>query len=359
MHISHRVDVTSVLSSAQDNVIELQFKNAPAFAKKEKDRIGYKGNGTDVHFGSSSSEKYILPPPITYSISYCKSLPSLTRFIFSHPPTPIQKNRRIKKEDPGRMHANEGETGGAERLFVRKAQYHWGWDWGPAINTSGPWRPIYLETFRSRISEFLVRQNVSPDLSSATISITGSLDAPSKAAIVIVVEDPDGKKVLVKNAEQVEIEVDKQGQFKGSITLDRDLRLWYPFTYGSSPLYTVTAYLAGQDSVSRKLGLRRLRLLQHELKNAPGTSFTFEVNNVPIFAGGSCWIPGDFMLPRFTREKYEEWLLLAKSGNQCMVNYFTLPLRFRFLTLIPARPRNLLLIERADPCLGRGHRRVR
>jgi beta-mannosidase len=217
------------------------------------------------------------------------------------------------------MHAKRGEIGGAERLFVRKAQYHWGWDWGPAINTSGPWRPVYLETFSSRISEFLVRQNVSPDLSSVTISITGSLDAPSKAAIVIVVEDPDGKKVLVKNAEQVEIEVDKQGQFNGEITLDRDLKLWYPFTYGSSPLYTVTAYLAGQDSVSRKLGLRRLRLLQHELKNAPGTSFTFEVNNVAIFAGGSCWIPGDFMLPRFTREKYEEWLLLAKSGNQCMV----------------------------------------
>ena len=217
------------------------------------------------------------------------------------------------------MDANGGEPGGAERLFVRKAQYHWGWDWGPAINTSGPWRPIYLETFSARISEFLVRQNVSADLSSVTISITGSLDAPSKAAIVIVVEDPDGKKGLVKNAEQVEIEVDKQGRFKGEITLDRDLKLWYPFTYGSSPLYTVTAYLAGQDSVSRKLGLRRLRLLQHELKNAPGTSFTFEVNNVAIFAGGSCWIPGDFMLPRFTREKYEEWLLLAKSGNQCMV----------------------------------------
>jgi beta-mannosidase len=157
---------------------------------------------------------------------------------------------------------------------------------------------------------------------------------------VIVVEDPDGKKVLVKNAEQVEIEVDKQGRFKGEITLDRDLKLWYPFTYGSSPLYTVTAYLAGQDSVSRKLGLRRLRLLQHELKNAPGTSFTFEVNNVTIFAGGSCWIPGDFMLPRFTREKYEEWLLLARSGNQCMVNYFMLPPLFRFLALIPARLKN-------------------
>jgi beta-mannosidase len=174
---------------------------------------------------------------------------------------------------------------------------------------------------------------------------------------VIVVENPDGKKVLVKNAEQVEIEVDKQGRFRGEITLDRDLKLWYPFTYGSSPLYTVTAYLAGQDSVSKKLGLRRLRLLQHELKSAPGTSFTFEVNNVTCFTGGSCWIPGDFMLPRFTRDKYEEWLLLAKSGNQCMVFHLSSP-----LPLSRAHSRSskkLLLIERADPCLGRGDRRIR
>jgi beta-galactosidase/beta-glucuronidase len=66
MHISHRVDVTHLLS--KENVLELRFKNAPEYAKKEMKRIGYKGNGTDVHFG------------------------------------------------------------GPERLFVRKAQYHWGWE---------------------------------------------------------------------------------------------------------------------------------------------------------------------------------------------------------------------------------------
>ena len=71
MHISHRVDVTALLSAygEKESVLELRFKNAPEYAKKEMKRIGYKGNGTDVHFG------------------------------------------------------------GPERLFVRKAQYHWGWDW--------------------------------------------------------------------------------------------------------------------------------------------------------------------------------------------------------------------------------------
>lgn len=66
MHTEHRVDVTDILRASQgQNVLELQFSNAPEFARSEKSRIGYKGNETDVHFG------------------------------------------------------------GPERLFLRKAQYHW------------------------------------------------------------------------------------------------------------------------------------------------------------------------------------------------------------------------------------------
>lgn len=258
MHIAHRIDISSSLStSSSPNELELRFSNAPAYAKSEMKRIGYKGNGIDVHFG------------------------------------------------------------GPERLFVRKAQYHWGWDWGPAVNTSGPWKEIWLDVFKARISEFLVRQEVSADLKTATVSVTGSVDRGKEgAAVEIVIEDPEGSKVA-----QGDAVIDEKGNFKTKIVLQQDggLKLWYPFTYGEQPLYTITAKLSGLDEKSQKLGLRRLRLLQHELKNAPGTSFTFEINNKTIFAGGSCWIPGDFMLPRFTKERYEEWLLLAKAGNQVMI----------------------------------------
>jgi beta-mannosidase len=77
--------------------------------------------------------------------------------------------------------------------------------------------------------------------------------------------------------------------------------------------------LSGHDSKSQTLDLRRLRILQHPLKHAEGTSFLFEINNVRIFCGGANWIPGDFMLPRMTPKRYEDWLLLAKSGNQSMI----------------------------------------
>ena len=172
-----------------------------------------------------------------------------------------------------------------------------------------------METFEQRVDEFIVRQEVAADLRSAKVSIKGTVEGLKEGGnVTLDITDPDGKKIL-----EQEVSIDSQGAFLAALTLDKDLRLWYPFTYGSQPLYTVTASLPSQHSNSQKLGLRRLRLLQHPLKKEPGTSFLFEINNTPIFAGGSCWIPGDFMLPRMDRKRYEDWLLLAKSGNQAMI----------------------------------------
>ncbi|KAJ5805070.1 hypothetical protein N7474_010957 [Penicillium riverlandense] len=254
MHLAHRVDVTELLKRAGGkSSLELRFRNAPQISREERNQIGYKGNETDVHFG------------------------------------------------------------GPERLFLRKAQYHWGWDWGPAVNTSGPWKPIYLEIFETRIDELLIRQEVSADLKTAVLSVKGSVEHPSpNQEVNLELLDPAGSHI------QSHILKADCARFEASITINNP-QLWYPHTYGDQPLYIVTVRLPEQDSRSQSIGLRRLRLLQHSLQNAEGTSFLFEVNNIRIFAGGSCWIPGDFMLPRMTRQRYSDWLQLAKSGNQSMI----------------------------------------
>ena len=149
----------------------------------------------------------------------------------------------------------------------------------------------------------------------ASIHVSGKADGvlmDSKVLVELI--DPENRKLL-----EAELIVSAEDTFSTTLTLREDLKLWYPFTYGSSPLYTIRAILPAHDTKSQKLGLRRLKLLQHALKNEPGSSFVFEINNIRVFSGGSCWIPGDYMLPRFTRERYEEWLLLAKAGNQTMV----------------------------------------
>ena len=32
-------------------------------------------------------------------------------------------------------------------VFARKAGYHYGWDWGPRLVTSGIWKPVYIEAW--------------------------------------------------------------------------------------------------------------------------------------------------------------------------------------------------------------------
>lgn len=33
------------------------------------------------------------------------------------------------------------------KCFARKAGYHYGWDWGPRLVTSGIWKPVYIEAW--------------------------------------------------------------------------------------------------------------------------------------------------------------------------------------------------------------------
>jgi len=99
--------------------------------------------------------------------------------------------------------------------------------------------------------------------------------------------------------------------------------LWYPVRYGKQPLYAVKATLLnGSDDVdtcTKKIGLRRAELIQRPLKDQPGTSFFFQVNNIPVYCGGSDWIPADNFIPRISRERYYDWVKLVADGNQFMI----------------------------------------
>lgn len=99
--------------------------------------------------------------------------------------------------------------------------------------------------------------------------------------------------------------------------------LWYPVRYGKQPLYSITATLiesdSAIDSITKRIGLRRAELIQRELQDQPGTSFFFQINNIPIFCGGSNWIPADNFIPRISKERYRDWVKLVADGNQFMI----------------------------------------
>lgn len=114
-----------------------------------------------------------------------------------------------------------------------------------------------------------------------------------------------------------DVEVDSHGRFTVSFVITHP-ELWYPHTYGEQPLYSLSVKIPGHE-VFKTVGLRKLHLLQEPVDGENGTSFTFEINNIAIFCGGSNWIPGDMFLPRMNSSEYQKWLCMAKEGNQIMV----------------------------------------
>lgn len=93
--------------------------------------------------------------------------------------------REVKHEHP--EHQWVGFNGEMARLAVRKAQYHWGWDWGPVLMTAGPWRPVHLEVYHARISDVRVDYAVANDLSAVNGTISAQVKG-SAGTIAVTVE---------------------------------------------------------------------------------------------------------------------------------------------------------------------------
>ncbi|PSN75124.1 glycoside hydrolase [Corynespora cassiicola Philippines] len=195
---------------------------------------------------------------------------------------------------------------------VRKAQYHWGWDWGPILLTCGPWKPVILETYANRIEDVWVEYELSEDLKTAKGKIFLKLEGSGTAIVQINKDDKSIKKLELGEVSAT------QGAHSASFELDVDL--WWPRGYGPQSLYTVSATLIHGtvvDQSCKSIGFRKVELIQEP--DDFGTSFYFRINNIDIFAGGSCWIPTDSFLSQVTPEAYRAWIQLAADGNQAMV----------------------------------------
>ena len=164
------------------------------------------------------------------------------------------------------------------------------------------------------MADVYVDSVVDKSLNLANVKVTAEVEgSPGKVRFDISL---DGKQVA---SETVEASV---GANSVSFLIDNPA-LWYPIRYGKQPLYNVKAtLLSGDDevdTVSKRIGLRRAEVIQRPLKDQPGTSFFFEINNIPVYCGGSDWIPADNFIPRISPEKYYEWVKLVAEGNQFMI----------------------------------------
>ena len=180
--------------------------------------------------------------------------------------------------------------------------------------TCGPWRPVNLEIYDSRLSDLYFDSTVEKSLESATVVVHAAVEGEAeKVRLDVTLNDQS------VSSETVEA---KSGAVSATFHISNP-SLWYPIRYGKQPLYTVKATLLSGteeiDTITKKIGLRRAELVQAPLKDQPGSSFFFRINNIPIYCGGSDWIPADNFIPRISRERYYDWVKLVADGNQFMI----------------------------------------
>jgi len=186
--------------------------------------------------------------------------------------------------------------------------------------TCGPWRPITLETYTTRISDLSFNIDVPESLTDASIKANVEVELPVTAASTVSISfDLSLNGALISTISTLH-EADETASTTFKIS---EPELWYPHGYGEQPLYHLTATLKSGhgeviDMVTKRIGVRRARVVQRPLKDQPGSTFFFEINGIPIFCGGSNWIPADNFIPRVSEKRYKDWLQLFVDGNQVM-----------------------------------------
>lgn len=199
---------------------------------------------------------------------------------------------------------------GDEKIFTRKAQYHFGWDWGPRFVTSGVYRKVALLFWnKATITNIKTKQDLT-DKSLAKVEFTLEINS--------------------ENASQYEININEKSESislqkgKNNVLFTYEIanpKLWWPNGLGEAHLYPFDISLTESNKIidSKKLiiGLRTIELVQE--KDEIGKSFYFKVNGQPVFMKGANVIPPDSFLPRVTDSVYQSIVKNAVDAHMNML----------------------------------------
>ncbi|HEV2128056.1 MAG TPA: glycoside hydrolase family 2 protein [Thermomicrobiales bacterium] len=220
-------------------------------------------------------------------------------------------------------HLGEWAANGRERTAMRKAQFGYGWDWGPRLPTVGTWRPIELRRVDRGMILGIHFDNVdlSPDHTQAVVAVR--VEAERVAGT-----DPLSARVTLREpasdrewTAELDLTESPAGHADGCAYLTiGNPKLWWTHDLGEPFLHDLTVELiAGDDVVvtdERKVGIRSLVLDQSpDLEEKGARFFRFVLNGVPIFAKGADWIPPDSFVGAIEDERYTRWLEDARDAN--------------------------------------------
>lgn len=196
------------------------------------------------------------------------------------------------------------------RSYVRKAQYQFGWDWGPRLVTAGIWKNVQLNFWNQAKLENVKIEQKAFTRQKADLNIHAEIFA-----------EKEGKYSFLINKVSQNITL-KSGKNLISIPYQiQNPKLWQPNGWGDPNLYQLKILLQKDSKTiaekSERIGLRTVELIQE--KDEKGKSFYFKVNGNPMYAKGTNWIPSDSFTPRITKAKYQKLIKDSKEANMNMI----------------------------------------
>ena len=199
-----------------------------------------------------------------------------------------------------------------DRVFTRKAQYQYGWDWGPIFNTSGIWRPINLNAWDDLIIKDIYIQDVEINDTNANLlanfDVNTSIDKEVTLEVFINDSLYTSHLVNLKDINSFPIKIENP-------------KLWWTHNLGEPYLYDLNFVVKDGntilDSFSVKKGIRTIELITEE--DSIGLSFYFKLNGVPVFMKGANYIPQHSFQNQITFNRYNQLLDDTVDANMNML----------------------------------------
>ncbi|MCS6928659.1 MAG: hypothetical protein NZM43_04090 [Saprospiraceae bacterium] len=221
----------------------------------------------------------------------------------------------IRKVEP-EWQALGYELPGGIRTMTRKAQFHYGWDWGPRFVGCGILKAPELLAWDDFLIEdlFIAVQQITEKEAKMVARFRYRADMPMLLEVSLL----EGRR---KSIESRDIQ---SGLWEDSITFSvSNPRLWWCAGMGEPYLYDFTVeFKRGYQLIERRqvrTGIRTIELVTEP--DAQGQTFYFRLNGKPIFIRGANYIPMDIFQDRVTPQHYQRLLddVLAANMNMLRV----------------------------------------
>jgi beta-mannosidase len=209
-----------------------------------------------------------------------------------------------------------------ERIFSRKAQFQFGWDFAPRFAGCGIWKPIKLSVWNDvKILSVHHQLNTFSD-SLAKVNFIIETFCEKAGDYTFKLLDQTAQSNSEESKETLKTIKLNAGVNADTLKLNLNQpKLWWCNGLGESYLYDFQVLLTQKNNTlhtsSLSVGLRTIELVKE--MDEEGVSFFFKLNGVPVFIKGANYVPNDVFLREKTKNEIQAEIDLAKNSHMNML----------------------------------------